>query len=114
MAKRASQKFSKGPAVVCMFDDESDPMCAPVRSDVDAVLSKATDNGITPTTSNDDLLTDYMASDDISALYILLNRRLVKYPKFKRFISSDIKANFSVGEIRSAAYTKCDIKCLHV
>jgi len=114
MVKRASQKFAKASAVTCLFDVDSDPMCSAVRSDVDAVLSKATDNGITPITSNDDLLTDYMPSDGALGLYILLNRRLAKYPKFKRFQSGDIKTNSSVGEVRSSAYSQCDIKCSHV
>jgi hypothetical protein len=115
--KSKSIKVSKAPAVAYMFDDASNALCPVVRADVDAVLGAASDNGITPTTSNDDLLSHYIPSDDVQALYILLNRRLAKsnYPGFTPFGSSDIKSTASIGDVRSAAYSHCGgITCSHI
>jgi len=102
-------------AVVHQFDAEtSDGICYAIRHDVDAVLSSASDGGITPLTPNNDLLSAYIIPDNIPALYVLLNRRLSKYDSFKLFKSNEIKSSSSVGEVRQASYDHCGTKCSHV
>lgn len=105
---------NKDSAIVALYDETSDPLCPTIRTVVDTVLSKATDNGITPTTSNNDLLTDYMPADDVPALYILLNRKLSIYTQFSLIKSSEIKKDSTVGDVRKTAYAHCKIKCSHI
>jgi hypothetical protein len=107
-------RSNKDAAIVALYDATSDPLCPTVRIDVDAVLSSATDNGITSITSNNDWLTDYMPPDDVPAIYNLLNRKLSKYPGFKLIKSTEITKGSSVGEVRKTAYDHCNLTCSHI
>ena len=112
MAK-VKQNFGKGAAFTNHFLSTvgTDPLCTPVRADVDAVMSASSDGGITNVTPNDHLLVHYMWPEAIAKLYLPLNHRLTKYANYMPFKASDFDDSSTVGNVREQSYIHCQISC---
>jgi len=113
MAVKKTNVSPKSAAVIHLFEGDSADDCVAIRKDVDAVLAGMSNNAISATTSNDALVSLYIIPDKIQFLYVLLNQALSRYSTFKEFQSGDIKATATVGDIRDAAYSHCNVKCSH-
>jgi hypothetical protein len=97
-------------AVLHSFLDGSDARCPQIRDVVDRVLGSASEHHIVSTTPNDDLLTMYILPDDISAIYVQLNRALAAFGA--THIGSDaITKKSTVGDVRELSYKAGGASC---
>lgn len=116
MSKRIKAKQRVKSAVSMLFEvadgqSPANPLCGPIRTDVDLILGKASDHAIKQTTPNEDMLSDYLFDSVIANLYLALNKVLAKYPNFTPINSTEIDNSSSIGDVRSLGYSHCNTSC---